>query len=135
LKAYRMKEQGATTTRGKMITHEHGRPVRLEAPEAAAQAMGFRPERLARISGEHWSMENVRGHFKDRREDLYARFRMAKTPEEKQKVIREMQRFNMEARKYRGVVPPITTTSLKQATLLKPEKPFLSFGKMMEVNQ
>jgi hypothetical protein len=61
LKAYRMADQGVTTPRGKIITNEQGRPVRLGAPEAAAQAMGFRPERLARISGEHWTMENVRG--------------------------------------------------------------------------
>ena len=53
LKAYRMADQGATTPRGKMITDEQGKPIRLGAPEAAAQAMGFRPERLAGISGEH----------------------------------------------------------------------------------
>jgi hypothetical protein len=63
LKTYRMADQGATTPRGKIMTDEQGKVIRLEALEAAAQAMGFRPERLARISGEHWSMENVRGHF------------------------------------------------------------------------
>jgi len=45
-----------------------------------------------------------------------------------------MQRFNMEARKYRGVIPPITATSMGQATKRKPEKPFIGFGKMMEVS-
>jgi hypothetical protein len=66
-----------------MITDEQGKPLGLEAPEAAAQAMGFRPERLARISEEHWTMESIRGHFKERRDDLYARFRLAKTQEER----------------------------------------------------
>jgi N12 class adenine-specific DNA methylase len=134
LKAYRMADQGATTPRGKMITDEQGKPIRLGAPEAAAQAMGFRPERLARISGEHWTMENVRGHFKERRDDLYARFRLAKAPEERQRVIRDMQRFNMEARKYGGVIPPITMTSLRQAVKQQPEKPFVSFGRLMEAS-
>jgi hypothetical protein len=94
-----MENQAATTPRGKIITDEPGKPVRLEAPEGAAQAMGFRPERLARISGEHWSMENVPGRFNNRRQDLDARYRLAKSQEERQKVIRDMQRFNMEARK------------------------------------
>ncbi len=48
-----MAEQGATTTKGKILMDEQGNPIRLQTPEAAAQAMGFRPERLARISGEH----------------------------------------------------------------------------------
>ncbi len=76
--------------------------MRLGAPGAAVQAKGFRPERLARISGKHWTMENVQAHFKDWRDNLYARFRLAKAPEEKQRVIRDIQKFNMDARKYRG---------------------------------
>jgi len=59
-------------------------------------------------------MGNVRGHFKDRRDDVYIRSRLAKTQEERQKVIRYMQKFNMEPRKYRGVIPPITAISLNQ---------------------
>ena len=38
----------------------------------------------------------------------------------------------MEARKYRGVILPITATSMGQATEQKPEKPFIGFGRMME---
>ena len=132
LKAYRMSETGVTTPRGKIITDEQGKPIRLGAGEGIAQAAGFRPERLARISGEHWTMENVQKHFKGKRDDLYSRYRLARTPEEKQRVIRDMQRFNMEARKYRGVIPPITATSMGQAAQQKPEKPFIGFGRMME---
>ena len=134
LKAYRMADQGARTPRGKLLTDEEGRPIRLGTGEAIAQAAGFRPERLARVSGEHWTMENVKSNFKDRRDDLDARYRLAKTPEERQKVIRDMQRFNMDARRYRGVIPPITTTSLRQSALQKPEKPFLAFGRMREAS-
>ena len=132
LKAYRMSETGVTTPRGKIITDEQGKPIRLGAGEGIAQAAGFRPERLARISGEHWTMENVQAHFKGKRDDLYSRYRLARTPEEKQRVIRDMQRFNMEARKYRGVIPPITATSMGQAAQQKPEKSFMGFGRMME---
>jgi len=83
IKAYRMSEAGVTTPRGKIITDEKGKPIRLGVGEGIAQAAGFRPERLARISGGHWTMENVQGHFKGRRDDLYSRYRLARTPEEK----------------------------------------------------
>ena len=134
LKGYRMAEAGVTTPRGKIITDEQGKPIRLGAGEGIAQAAGFRPERMATVSGEHRTMENVQAHFKERRDDLYSRYRLARTPEDKQKVIRDMQKFNMEARKYRGVIPPITATSMGQATEQKPEKPFIGFGRMMEVS-
>ncbi len=107
LKAYRMAEQGATTPSGKVLTDEQEKPIRLSGAKASAQAMGFRPERMAQIAGEHWTMENVKKHFAKKRNDLYPRFRLAKTQEERQTVIRDMQRFNMEARTYPGVIPPI----------------------------
>ena len=75
-----------------------------------------------------------KSNFKGRRDDLYARYRLAKTPEERQKVIRDMQRFNMDARKYRGVISPITTTSLKQSAAPRPDKGFMAFGRMMEAS-
>jgi hypothetical protein len=134
LKAYRMSETGVTTPKGKVITDEQGKPIRLGAGEGIAHAAGSCPERLARVSGEHWTMENIHGHFKERRDDLYSRYRLARTSEEKHCIIRDMQKFNMEARKYRGVVPPITTTSIGQATQQKQEKPFIGFGRMMEAS-
>ena len=134
LKAYRMTDTGVTTPRGKIITDEQGKPIRLEAGEGIAQAAGFRPQRLSTVSGEHRTMENLQAHYKEKRDDLYSRYRLARTPEEKQRVIRDMQRFNMDARKYRGIIPPITTASMGQATEQKPEKPFIGFGKMLEVS-
>jgi ribosomal protein S15P/S13E len=60
-------------------------------------ASGFRPERLARVSGEYRSMENLQAHFQDKRDDLFSRYRLAQTPEDRQRVIRNMRRFSMEA--------------------------------------
>jgi hypothetical protein len=134
LKAYRMADRGATTPAGKVLTDEQGNPIRLSGGWAAAQAIGFRPERMSEISGEHWTMENVKKHFTEKRNDLYARLRLAKTQEEKQGVIRDMQRFNMEARKYRGIIPPIAVSSLREAASQRPEKPFMEFGKVMEAS-
>ena len=123
-----MPDQGAITPRRKVLSDEKGKPIQLETGEAIAQAAGFRPERLARVAGEHWSMENVKSNFKERRDVLYARYRLAKTPGDRQKVIRDMQRFNMDARKYRGAIPPITTALLGQAALQRPERSFMRSG-------
>jgi hypothetical protein len=62
LKGHRMNDQGATRPRGKIINDEQGKAIRLEPQEAACQSMGFRPERLGGISGEHWTMENIRAY-------------------------------------------------------------------------
>ena len=129
-----MADRGATTARGKVLTDEKGKPIQLGTGEAIAQTAGFRPERLARVSGEPWTMGNVRSNFKERRENLYARYRLAKTADDRRKVIRDMQRFNMDARKYPGVISPITATSLRQSAFKKPEKPFLAYGRMMEAS-
>jgi hypothetical protein len=129
LKAYRTTEVGATTPRGKILTDEQGEPIRVETGEAAAQALGFRPERMGRISGEHRTTQNTKAYFNDKRDDLYARYWLAKTDEDRRSIIRDVQKFNMETRKYRGVIPTITTTSLRQAALQRPERPFMAFGR------
>jgi hypothetical protein len=77
-------------------------------------------------------MKNVRAYFSDRREDIYAKYRLAKTDEDRRGILRDITKFNLEARKYPGVVPPITMTTLRQAALPKPEKAFMDFGRVME---
>jgi hypothetical protein len=77
---------------------------------------------------------NVKKHFKEKRNDLYSRYRLAKTPEEKQRVIRDMQRFNLDAKKYRGGILPITDTSMGRAIEQGQEKPLIGFGRMMEAS-
>jgi hypothetical protein len=89
---------------------------------------------MAQIAREHWTMENVKKHLAEKRNDLYARVRLAKTHEAKQGVIRDMQRFNLEARNYRGVIPPIATSSLRETTMHRPEKQFMDFRRMMEAS-
>ena len=129
-----MADQGATTPRGKILTDEKGKPILLETGEAVTQAIGFRPQRMSQVSGEHRTMQNVKAYFNDKRDDLYARYRLAKTDEDKKAVISSMQKFNMEARKYRGIIPPITMTSLRQAVRQRPEKPLMAFGGMMNAS-
>ena len=40
-----------------------------------------------------------RAEMEEKRDDLYSRYRMAKTSEDKEKVFRDMQRFNLDCEK------------------------------------
>jgi hypothetical protein len=59
----------------------------------------------------------------EKRDDLYSRYRLAKSPEERQRIIHDMQKFHFEVRKYGKVMPPISATSLREAASQKPENP------------
>jgi ribosomal protein S15P/S13E len=60
-------------------------------------ASGFRPEKPARVSGEYRTMKNLQAHFKDKRDDFFSRYLLARTAMDRQRVIRDMRRFSMEA--------------------------------------
>jgi hypothetical protein len=122
LKAYRMSERGATTVHGKAMFDEQGKPIKLTPVEAATQFVGFRPERIAAISGEEQTRRNVTSHFSELRKSLYDRFRLADTPEERTSVRKEIQNFNLQIMKFRGAIAPITSESLRKAAAEKPNK-------------
>ncbi len=127
LKAIRMNTMGATTPAGKVLFDSQGRPIKETAGEAAAQMMGFRPERIASMSTTHRGFVNVESTFAQKRNDLYARFRLAQTGAQRQEIIREIQRYNLDAQKYRGAIPLINAASLKRSALQKLEKPYIAF--------
>ncbi len=79
-------------------------------------------------------MKSVQKYFKEKKDDLYSRCRLAQAPKEKQRVIRDRQKFNTDTRKYRGVIPPITATSMEQTIQQKPEKPIMGFRRIMEAD-
>jgi hypothetical protein len=128
LKAYRLTERGATTPTGKVIFDKKGQPIKETTGEGIAQAFGFRPERISEASQTHREFSNIESHFADRRNDLYARFRLAKTAEDRQNVIKDVQKYNLATSKYRGAIPPINAQSLRQAFIAKPEKKYLIWG-------
>jgi hypothetical protein len=68
------------------------------------QAAGFRPERLARAGMEKRVLSNVEEHYKDIRDDPYAKFRLARTEEERRKVLRDVEHYNLEVMKYQGAM-------------------------------
>jgi len=128
LKAQRMTTMGATTPKGKVITDEHGNPIKETGGEATAQVMGFRPERIARASQTHREFANIEQNFTDRRNDLYAKFRLSETTADRIDILRDVQRYNLEVSKYRGAIPLINAESLRQSFIQKPEKKYLRWG-------
>ena len=53
--------------------------------EELAQATGFQPGRPARVSGEQWTVENIREPFNGSKEDVYSRYRLARRPKRKKR--------------------------------------------------
>jgi hypothetical protein len=53
---------------------------------------------------------------------------LAKVPEDRRDVIKDVQKYNLEASKYRGAVPMINTESLRKAITEKPEKDYRIWG-------
>jgi hypothetical protein len=129
-KAYRMYEEGATTPRGKIIYDAEGKPIQLTAGEALGQAAGFRPERLAKAGMEKRVLSNIEEHYKDIRDDLYAKYRLARTEEERRKVLRDVERYNLEVMKYQGAIPRISRETLRRSFIQKPERSFMRFEQM-----
>jgi len=115
---------------------EKGRAITASVPEAVAQTMGFRPQRMAALSGEHRTMKNLLKHYGDSRNELYDRFALARTQEDRQKVLKDAQKFNLETAKYRGFIIPISGKSLKESYLrrARPEKKQMFFGRLSEAN-
>ena len=122
LKAARMVTQGATTPAGKVLFDEKGNPMRETTGEANAQAVGFKPDRIAMASETHREYTNLQNNFAKRRNDLYAKARLAvgKLTDLK-KIIVEVHKYNLEAAKYRGAIPLINSNSLRRAMTAKPE--------------
>jgi hypothetical protein len=128
LKAQRMTTMGATTPKGTVLFDEKGKPIKETTGEGIAQAIGFRPERIAQAAAHHREFANIEAKFLGRRDNLYARFRLAKTAPERTEVIRDVQRYNMEAVKFKGAVPMINAESLRKSFISKPEKKYLIWG-------
>ena len=120
--------QGATTPAGKIIFDEKGNPIRETVGEAIVQAVGFRPARIAAASVTHREYTNLQANFTERRNDLYAKARLAvDKPGDLKKVIVEVQKYNLDAAKYKGAIPLINSNTLRRAMTAKPEGKFMVY--------
>lgn len=132
LKSVRMTTIGATTPHGNAMGDVKGQPIKETTGEAIAQAMGFRPERISGMAKTYREFSNIERKFDGRRERLNDLFRLAKTNDERQEIIRDVQKYNMDAQKYRGAIPMINATSLRRSYVTKPDKHYLAFGAQIQ---
>jgi hypothetical protein len=72
-------------------------------------------------------LSNIEEHYKDIRDDLYAKYRLTRTEEERRKVLRDAERYNLEVMKYQGAIPRISRETLRRSFIQKPDKSFMRF--------
>jgi hypothetical protein len=126
LKAVRRATEGATTPKGKVLFDAEGNPLKLSAAEAIGQAAGFRPERMSESSQTHRVLSNIETHWKEVRDNLTAKFRMA-SPEDRSDVLKKIERYNLDVQKFGGSVPMIRRDSLRNALRQRPGKADMRF--------
>ena len=128
LKAARMAAQGATTPAGKVLFDEKVNPIRETTGEAIAQTIGFRPERIAAASETHREYTNLQANFAERRNDLFAKARMAVgKPGRFEEGHRRCPEIQLDASRYGGAIPLINSNILRRAMTAKPEGKFMVF--------
>ena len=92
------------------------------------QGLGFRPERIAAQGKTHQEYTKIHGNISERRGDLYAKAKLAMgKPEELRGVITAIQKYNLDAAKFKGAIPLINGAALRRAMAAKPEKKFMLY--------
>ena len=133
LNAIRQSTEGVTTTGGKPILDASGRPITLTTGEAITQAAAFRPARVAEVSQERRVQANTEEYYKDKRDEIYIAARRAKTTDDWREISTMIQRFNMNVAGFRGLIAPITVSSVRRA--MRPETSYLEWETSREENQ
>jgi hypothetical protein len=110
MRAVRMATEGATTSHGKPVYDEHGKPLKYSAGEAVVRSFGFQPLGQSQRSEVTQHQTKIQQLWSAKRQDALDRFRM----ERKLKYIAE---FNKELRGSQafGIVNLITPESIQRA--------------------
>jgi len=125
LKAARLSKQGVRTASGKPILDEKGRPIVPTTTETVGQAIGFRPARMAEVSQERRSFSNMQEHYSKQKQDILKRLRTASTGSEFGTIRRDIQKYNLDVMKFKGLISPINMASMRQA--MKPEESYMEY--------
>ena len=116
--AYRMATKGATTSHGKPVFDENGKPVKYDAMEAAARGFGFQPLEQSKRTEIAMNLNKVNAHWNEQRQDLLDGLRTGDS-----KAI-DIQRFNVGLRKSQAFpkVGIITAETVRASRIAKPNK-------------
>lgn len=123
MRAWRQYDSGMTTLKGRPVFDENGKPLKYSAGDAALRAAGFQPSEQSRRMEISMLGKELQAHWKDRREDLLIRLRLA-NEHERGAVRREIILFNYELRKSQafGLVPVIKAETMRRALTYRPDK-------------
>lgn len=125
MKAYRMATQGATTSHGKPVFDENGKPVKYSGLDAVKRAVGIQPLEQSSRSEAAQSVKVTQSFWREQRSELIDSLRMAGSAAERKDVVREILKFNRDVRKSQAwpVVGVITSESISRSVAAsKPDK-------------
>lgn len=115
LKAYRMYSEGATTSHGKPVFDEHGKPLKYSAMDAAKRALGLQPLGQSERAEVTQSLIKTKTYWSEERSTLLDAYRVA-NKEKRKEVMRDIMKFNRDVRKSQ-VYPSVNI--IQQSTLTK----------------
>jgi hypothetical protein len=117
MRAYRQATRGVTTMGGKQVFDENGKPVKYSATDAGLRMMGLQPLEQSRRTEVAQTAKEITAEWNSNRQDMLDAFRIADTMQQKQKALKQVQKFNVELRgsQAAGLVQPISMETLKNA--------------------
>jgi len=125
LRAIRQATEGATTSHGKVIFDETGKPLKYSTLDAVKRGLGFMPigqSKRSELTGQLMFLEK---YWKDKKSNLMDRARAAvNDPEKFRKLEKEFERFNVDLEKSQvaGIVTPIDGDTVDRALQSKPNE-------------
>lgn len=99
IKAYRMATQGATTTHGKPVFDENGKPLKYSGLDAAKRAIGLQPAEQSFRSEVSQSLVKTKAYWSEQRGTLLDSLRVAGNQGDRKSVMKDILKFNKDVRK------------------------------------
>jgi N12 class adenine-specific DNA methylase len=123
LRAVRQYRQGMTTSHGKPVFDEHGRPLKYSAADAIKRGLGFQPYGQSKRAEQTEQMRSIRAHWNEERKDLMDELRAA-GDKQRGKVIGKIADFNRDLAKSQaaGIVDHIKGSAIRRGLTFKPNK-------------
>jgi hypothetical protein len=119
-----MATQGATTSHGKPIFGEDGKPIKYTAGQAVERALGFQPLSQSQRAEVSQATTKAVQFWNEKRGDLLDSVRLARNAEERRKAQSEIWDFNKEVKASQAwpKVNIISSQSITQAKQAKLDK-------------
>ena len=118
MKAYRMATEGATTSHGKPVLDERGRPIKFSTAEAVARGFGLQPLEQSDRAATAQSLNKINAHWDERRKDVLDGLRTGNANS------MDVMKFNTELRKSQAwpKVSIIKAATVREIGRVKPDK-------------